>query len=431
MISYLSRVALGPSASTIQREMGLNDSQMGYILSGFFVGYLWAQIPGGWLGDRLGARWGLALLSLAWSLATIGSALADSGSWLWWSRAALGFAQGGLFPISAKVITSWFPVNRRGIAGAVPTACMSVGSVLASGLTVFLIPTIGWRGVFHSYAALGMIWAIIFALWYRNSPKEHPSTNRAERDLILGKTTWSSENDEVDVAVDLPPPHPGHPEQTSTGSALVAMSLSPGMWAFCGQSFFRAFGYAFFITWFPAYLERSRGLKLEDAGLLTMGPLIGVVAGSFLGGYLIDLILKHTRNAWLSRSGLSAGALLVCSLTMVAAAFVEAPMGAVFLITVGTLFFGITGPATWAATMDIAGSRTAIVFAVMNMAGNLGAMACPIVVGKLFESISASGSNWEQVLYLFALVYLAGAICWLVLDPTRSVVERRRRVSTT
>ncbi|MEW4567990.1 MFS transporter [Tautonia sp. JC769] len=427
VISYLSRVALAPAASTIQARMGLDDREMGYVLGGFFLGYLWAQVPGGWLGDRLGARWGLALLSLLWSLATIGTALADSATALWWTRAAAGFAQGGLFPISAKVITAWFPVDRRGIAGAVPTACMSVGSVLANGMTVLMIPLIGWRGVFHAYAAMGILWAILFAVWYRNSPREHAGTNQAERDVILGR--WGKVKG--DASPDAGAIGGGDDAETglpeiSTGRALRSIAVSPGMWAFCGQSFFRAFGYAFFITWFPAYLERSRGLRIEDAGMLSMAPLFGVVVGSFLGGYWVDLILRRTGKPWLSRSGLSAGALLVCSLTMLAAAWIHHPAGAVFLITIGTFFFGMTGPTTWATTMDIAGGHTATVFAVMNMAGNFGAMACPVVVGYLFDEIRDSGADWELVLYLFSAVYLAGAVCWLVLDPTRSVVNRAK-----
>ncbi|QDV35289.1 MFS transporter [Tautonia plasticadhaerens] len=428
IISYLTRVCLAPAASTIQGEMGLDDLQMGNVLGGFFLGYLWAQVPGGWLGDRIGARRGLAVLSLLWSVATIGSALADSAQALWWTRVAAGVAQGGLFPISVKVITAWFPVERRGIAGAVPTACMSVGAALASGVTVILIPEIGWRWVFVAFSALGIAWAVAFLLWFRDRPEDHPGTNREE--LLLIRGDWKVEPGRELIGDDEPPPDPvgrkpGGPIP-STFEAMWSMLLSPNMWAFCGQGFFRAFGYAFFVTWFPAYLERARGLRLEDAGLLTMGPLIGVVVGSFLGGWLVDAILARTRSAWLSRSGLSAAALLVCSLANLAAAFVTDPIAAVALITGGTLFFGLTGPATWAAAMDISGGRGALVFAIMNMCGNIGAIACPVVVGLLFEAISSTGAPWELVLYLFAGVYLAGGLCWLGLDPNRSVVDRRK-----
>src|SRR5262249_44738569 len=158
---------------------------MGYVLGGFFLGYVWSQIPGGWLGNRLGARSALALLGLLWSAGSLWSAWAASPAMLWWSRIAVGLAQGGLFPITAKVITDWFPGPRRGIASAVPNSCMSVGSALANGLTVLLLPLLGWRGVFQAYALAGIAWALAFALWFRNRPEEHPWTNAAERKLIL------------------------------------------------------------------------------------------------------------------------------------------------------------------------------------------------------------------------------------------------------
>ena len=80
-----------------------------------------------------------------------------------------------------------------------------------------------------------------------------------------------------------------------------------------------------------------------------------------------------------------------------------------------------------AATAGLSlGEYTALVFAVMNIAGNLGAIASPILLGYLNESIRRSGGDWTLVLYPLAGIYLAGAACWLPLDPNRSVVERRR-----
>src|SRR5262249_42078550 len=144
---------------------------------------------------------------------------------------------------------------------------------------------------------------------------------------------------------------------------------------------FRAFGYAFFVTWFPTYLERARGVRVDGAGYLTMAPLAGVVLGSLLGGSLVDAVLTRTGSRWLSRACLSVGALGLCGLSMLLATLVRDPLSAVLVIAAGSLFFGVTGPTTWAATMDISGPRTATVFAIMNMAGNVGAVLCPIAVG--------------------------------------------------
>ncbi|MBY0396736.1 MAG: MFS transporter, partial [Thermoleophilia bacterium] len=98
------------------------------------------------------------------------------------------------------------------------------------------------------------------------------------------------------------------------------------------------------------------------------------------------------------------------------------PLEAVLVISLGSFFSGFAGPATWAATMDLSGRETAVGFAVMNMAGNAGAVACPVVLGYLIDGLTKNGGDWNQILYLFAGIYAAGALAWLALDPNRPAV---------
>jgi hypothetical protein len=72
------------------------------------------------------------------------------------------------------------------------------------------------------------------------------------------------------------------------------------------------------------------------------------------------------------------------------------------------------------------GHRTALFFGVMNMAGNLGAWACPVIVGVLFKWIKQTGGDWNLILYLIGGVYFGGAACWMLLDPNRPIVDRAR-----
>jgi MFS family permease len=415
--SYLTRTSISTAATTIQADLRLSDIEMGEVLAGFFFGYIWLQIPGGWLGGRFGARATLAVFSLLWSAATLASARAHSYSVLSWSRIAMGAAQSGLFAVTVKVLADWFPQTRRGTASAVITGSMSIGAVVASGLTVRLLGPLGWRATFDLYAWIGILWSVAFYLWFRNRPEEHRAVNPAECKLIRGETS-AVRPDPVD-----PAPAPAE----TVDSILVVlrnMALSLGMWALCVQAFFRAFGYALFITWFPAYLEQGYHVPLASAGDLSMLPLAGVVAGSFLGGPLVDAILTRTGSKWLSRSGVSAAALALCAVVVLAAALVPNPRGAVAVVALGAFLSGLAGPTTWAATMDISGRHTALGFAIMNMSGNVGAVACPIVVGHLIDHIHKTHGDWNWVLYLFAAIYLAGAVAWLALDPNRSAVER-------
>lgn len=427
IVSYLTRASISPATTTIQADLQLTDVQMGIVLSGFFLGYIWLQIPGGWLGGRIGARITLTSFALLWSAATLASALAQSYEVLRWSRIGMGVAQAGLFAVIIKAVADWFPESRRGTAGAVITGSMSVGAVIASGLTVRLLEPLGWRGAFEVYALVGVVWALAFALWFRNTPAQHPSVNAAELKLIRGNdVTLSHRLHDPDLDPTAPPieikseaePAP----EESTLSVLKHMAQSLSMWALCVQSFFRAFGYALFITWFPAYLEQGFGVPTSRAGDLSMLPLTGVVIGSFLGGPIVDIILVRTGSRWLSRSGVAALSLTLCALATLGATWVKAPITAVALISLGALFSGLASPTTWAATMDISGRHTALGFAIMNMAGNIGAIACPVAVGYLIAHIRATNGNWAWVLDMFALIYFCGGLAWLPLNPNRSAV---------
>ena len=433
--AYVVRVCISPAGSTIREDLGFSDVQMGYILGGFFVGYMWFQFPAAWLGNWLGPRAALAMFSLLWSAGTLASAWSHTFTALWWSRIAIGVAQAGLFAVTIKALSDWFPPSRRGMASAVIAGCMSVGAVLASGLTVRLLGPLGWRGTFEAYAFGGILWSVAFYLWFRDTPEEHPGVNAEEcrwiRGGLVAETAAPPElaDPVLDAgAIGQGETTPASPEPA--GLAVVVMMLATAsMWALCAQAFFRAFGYAFFITWFPAYLERSYHVEIDSAGDLTMAPLVGVVLGSFLGGYLVDAILVKTGSKRLSRSGVAVVALGLCALSTLAAILVRDVRAAVAIISVGSLFSGLGGPTTWAATMDISGKHTAIGFSLMNMSGNLGAIVCPIVVGYLIAHLTRSGESWDAVLYLFAANYLAAAICWLLLDPNQSAVERTAKIS--
>ena len=69
----------------------------------------------------------------------------------------------------------------------------------------------------------------------------------------------------------------------------------------------------------------------------------------------------------------------------------------------------------YSATIDMGGRHTAMVFSVMNMAGNVGAVVFPMAVPWLL--ILSGEENWDLVLFTFAAIYVAAAVCWLAVDP--------------
>jgi len=56
LITYLDRVNISTAAPVISKEFGFDKITMGVIFSAFGWAYAMFQVPGGWLGDRFGAR---------------------------------------------------------------------------------------------------------------------------------------------------------------------------------------------------------------------------------------------------------------------------------------------------------------------------------------------------------------------------------------
>src|SRR3954467_2862456 len=75
-LSYIDRVNISTAAPFIKGELGLTDTRPGLVLSAFALPAALLQMPGGWIGDRVGARRALRWLACVWAGATTGAAFA-------------------------------------------------------------------------------------------------------------------------------------------------------------------------------------------------------------------------------------------------------------------------------------------------------------------------------------------------------------------
>ena len=183
-IIYIQRNSYGGADTTITAELKLTTADRGNAASLFFLSYALLQVPSGWLAQRLGPRRTLSCIVAGGSVALALCAAAVSPVTLIDGRLLMGVMQAGIFPCSTLVLASWLPDTQRGTAAALLNSSMLIGGALSSNLTGFLIAPLGWRGLFLVFAAPGLIWAFLFAVWFRNSPADHPGVNNAELDLI-------------------------------------------------------------------------------------------------------------------------------------------------------------------------------------------------------------------------------------------------------
>jgi ACS family glucarate transporter-like MFS transporter len=417
-LAYVSRNAIGVAESTVRSDLGLTKDQSGWLMSAFFISYAACQIPGAWVGQRFGARRALPAFAVAWSFAT--AVMAMGGFFiLIVSRVAKGLAQAGLFPVCTGVVASWFPGTGRAFATGALASFMSVGGAAGAALTGWLVVEIGWRWMFALYSLPGLIWAVWFWKWFRNAPSDHRSVNAAEREIIEGSPPTTGVNEPFS-------PTTAGPKSKSNGRSFASptpwlqLLTSPAMWCIGGQQFFRAAGYMFFTSWFATYLQESRGVTIGTSGVLTMLPLLSVVAGSLAGGAVSDAVLRRSGSLRLARQALAGCSLVLCAALTLSAYFFADALTAVLIISAGSFFAAIAGPCGYTITIDMGGEHVPTVNSVMNMCGNLGAMLFPLAVPWLLRETG----SWNAVLLCFGALYIAGAICWWCLRAQGNVFDQ-------
>ena len=402
-VAYIQRNVIGVPSKMIQVDLGLSTADVGTVLAAFYWGYATLQVPAGWLADRWGNRGALTFFAVAWSLATASVALTQSMAGLAMVLFLAGAAQAGVFPCATSALAYWMPATTRAFSSGALAAFMNLGAAVAAALAGWLLLELSWRQLFVVAALPGLLWAMIYMWWFRNSPQEHSRVNAAELNLIRAGQSESSRG-----ARDTRPPVPW-------GRLLSR----PTLWAICGQQFFRAAGYIFLATWFPRYLQDARGISIASSGWLSSLPLLSIVAGSLLGGVLADRLLVATGSKRWSRQGVAIAGMLASAVLVGCSSAINDPTAAVAAIAASSFcaFFG--GVSSYAITMDMGGRHVATVFSLMNMSGNVGAAIMPMVIGYVLD---ATG-NWNYMLWMVVACYIAATVCWLLINPQGTLVD--------
>ena len=401
MVTYIDRSNISVAAPAIAKELSLSKVELGLVFSAFIWAYAIGQVPGGWLADRFGPRRVLLVIVPFWSLMTSATAFATGMTSLFAVRFIFGLGEAGAFPTASRAMQLWFPRSERGLVQGV-THCLSrFAVVITPVVSVQLMLFFGWRWIFHLSALLGFIWAIAFFFTYRNRPEEHPGVSDAELSTIRGGSP-------VRGPADARPVVPWR-----------AIFTSPNMWFIAAAYSCFFYGSYFYVTWFPVYLLEYRHLSLQAVGVLAAAPLVAAMIGDVAGGVLTDAIYRRTGRLSLARRAVAAPAMTLAALLLIPAATTSDTVTAILCLSASNFFLELVlGPA-WAVPMDVGGSFSGIVTAVMNMMGAIGASISPLMFGMLVQQ-----GSWITPFFVTAGVLIGGALIWtFLIDPERSVVS--------
>jgi MFS family permease len=261
--NFLDRQILSILAAPVQRDLGLDDAQLG-MLGGLAFAALYSTlaIPLALLADRTSRSWVITLSLAVWSGFTALCGAAQNFTQMFVFRLGVGVGEAGGVAPSYALIADYFPPTRRARALAVYSLGIPLGAAAGALLGGYIAQAVEWRTAFVVVGLAGLAIAPLFRLLVRDKPR--PVATQA---------------------------------QAPVSHVFVILAAKPSFWlmafgaaagSMCG------YGVAF---WLPSLMQRSFGLTLVETGQFFGALLLtGGVAGILLGGTLGDRLGARDRR---------------------------------------------------------------------------------------------------------------------------------------
>jgi MFS family permease len=312
LLNYIDRYILAAVLPRMQSDLSLSNSQAGLLATAFLVTYFLTSPVFGALGDRLSRTRLMSVGVVAWSVATAATGFMRNFAQLLTTRSCVGVGEAAYATISPALLTDYFPKQQRGRAFSIFYVAIPVGAAAGYLLGGFIEAALGWRAAFYAVGLPGVAMGLL-ALTAADPPR-------------------GSAEDAV-------------PADATEPVAAVLRGLCAN-YAYVGT----VLGYVAYTfalgglqLWMPKFLSENRGLDLSQADFMVGGlTVVAGLGGTFIGGYLGDLVSSRLKHGQLWVSGLSSVAAIVP--TWLALTVSSTPGYIVWLFIAELLLFLSTGP---------------------------------------------------------------------------------------
>lgn len=413
MVAQADRANIGFAIPFMQKEFDLSNTEVGIIISLFFAGYGFCQIPAGYLIRKTGIRFSYALGMILTSVFTFLMGRVDSVIHLKMLRALIGVSEAPVVISSTVTINNWFPSKEKGTATGIFLAGSKFGPLLVPPICAWILLNYDWRHIFLFFSVPGVILGVIWFLLVRNTPAESRFVNQEEADYInevvgnepeqqkkTGFTAREFKYCWLDKFIRTQP--------------LTPLKSSREIFT-CWDIYGAAIGYMCMVgivdgvimSWLPKYLLQEHGFNIVNSALLASAPFAGNVLGNLCGGWISDNILGKRRKPLMLVSA-------ICTIIMMGFMLVaphsQLALGALlfcigFLLALGYSAYSVYAMAR--ASKDC----YPVAYAIINMGGQVGAVFMPLIVGVLLDHYS-----WNSV---FIALAVAAAVCLSVVLTIR------------
>ncbi|PLZ01028.1 MFS transporter [Burkholderia sp. WAC0059] len=419
-INYMDRTNLAIAGSRIQAAFHLSATQLGLLFSMFTWTYAAAQLPIGYLLDRVGSRLLYGGAIVVWSVCTFAMGFAShpvfatasaSFAMMLVCRALIGLAEAPSYLSNTKIIANWVPKRERARATATYISSQYIGLALFTPVLTFMTAHYGWETTFYCTGAVGFVFGVYWLVVYRD-PGDSKKTSPAELELIkAGGGYGSQDQSAIGQRVD--------------GRDILFFLKSRTVWGLFITQFAYNSTLIFFMTWFIVYLEKALHLTLSTAGVGATIPYLMAMVGMLAGGFLSDSLLKRGKSVTAARK-IPVIVGLALTATIVFVNFFESqPIVAIGILSLA--FFGNNvANLGWVVYTDvIPRNYIGTMGGFLNLFGNLSGISTPIVFGIILQRTHTFHyAMWYvsivAILGILSYVFLVGKIEMLVPPQRRA-----------
>ena len=381
-INYIDRGNLATAAPIIKDELHLSATQLGFLLTGFFITYAPMQIAVGWLVDRFDAARVLLAGFVVWSLATALTGFAQGFTGLLVLRLLLGVGESVAFPTYAKLLANNFPESQRGISNACIMSGMAAGPAFGVFFGGMLIAAFGWRPFFIGFGLLTLLWVLPWVMF-------------AQPSLATGRNVLAG---------------------TIPGLRRIVRERS--MWGAGIGQFCANYGWYFILTWIPYYLVHERHWSIKQMAVIGGIAYLLMACSTMICGWLSDRWIARGYTATrVRKTFFGAGAVLVAAFLM-GCVLSNAGYSIAFLM-LSCIASGMISPNIFAIAQTLAGPLAAGRWTgLQNMFGNIAGIIAPALAGILVDRTGSFVAPFT----LAAVISVAGGLAWVfVMGPVTQI----------
>ncbi|GAB2715337.1 MFS transporter [Arthrobacter bambusae] len=393
LVAYIDRTNMSIAAPAMSKELGLDASAMGVLLSAFFWGYVVSLALAGLVVTRLGAKRSMVIALIVFGLASAATGLTHDFTQLIIVRVILGLGEGLVFPAITIFLVKWFPSWERGRASGLSLLAIPISAIIMAPMGGWLIGAWDYRGMFIVQGVPPVVIAFLVLFLIKDDPAKDQRLSDAERNFILENRAS------------------GEKEQ---GGAWRDVYLNPRIWLISITYLLWLTGLYGFNQWLPTILTEASKQGIQAVGWLTTIPFVFAAVGMYFASRQSD---KHDGR----RTPFIAIPIAVSGLALLGQHFVPGNLAVdiVFLSVACVGLHSAFGPWWPWALEGVPRNQTGFASSFILSVGNFGGIIGPILVGLL-----TGGGAVSQGFYALGYVLLGSAVLAALV-----AMRRRKRLA--